>query len=169
MDVLVLQHPNERGKYYGTLKLLSALAKNVTVLRGVLFERNQILDAIGDRTPFILFPGPQAVSPQALTLTGKEILIVIDGTWSEAGKIFRRNECLSHFQSLKIEAQQSEYKIRKQPKPGCLSTIEATLAALEALPQESAQGLQACQALRGAFRTMVEQQLLFWPRTQLTF
>jgi DTW domain-containing protein YfiP len=170
IDVLVLQHPNERGKYYGTLKLLQALAVNVRVLRGVIFDRNELIDAIGDRSPYILFPGACAQPMSSVSTPQRSVLVIIDGTWSEAGKIYRRNEYLAHLPSVKLEHAVSNYRIRKQPKRGCLSTIEAAVLAIEALPNLGPQATQACETLKSAFNVMVEQQLLFWPeRPNFTF
>lgn len=166
IDVLVLQHPNERGKYYGTLKLLQALARNVSVLRGVLFDRNQLIDAIGPRSPYILYPGPAAQLMGSIDINCQPVLIVIDGTWSEAGKIYRRNEYLAQLPSVKLQDAVSTYRIRKQPKKGYLSTIEATISAMEALPVLDPKAQVACQTLKAAFNAMVEQQLKFWPTRQ---
>uniref|UniRef100_K3W5C5 tRNA-uridine aminocarboxypropyltransferase n=1 Tax=Globisporangium ultimum (strain ATCC 200006 / CBS 805.95 / DAOM BR144) TaxID=431595 RepID=K3W5C5_GLOUD len=104
----------------------------------------------------------------------KCLLVVIDGTWTEAKKIVfhnrvhldklaqSRRQAGRHFDFVCLDAdnvpKQSLYgDLRREPMEGCLSTLEAVAAALLVLePADSARGLH--DALVSAFRVMVEIQ-----------
>jgi len=65
-------------------------------------------------------------------------LIVLDGTWSQAGKLYRANPwlgALPHY--VLAPAAPTRYRIRLAPRPSYLSTIEAIVAALGVLELET--------------------------------
>mmetsp|Transcript_16335 Transcript_16335/g.46909 ORF Transcript_16335/g.46909 Transcript_16335/m.46909 type:complete len:376 (+) Transcript_16335:58-1185(+) len=131
-------------------------------------------DALG-QTPLLLFPGPDAITledPRALeelqsrsemlrrvpdsddereigpgssTAPSKFLLILIDGTWTQASSMVRKSSplllerCLP-IQFLSTEQQSLYHSMRKQPDAHCLSTLEAcgrTLPMLERLAIKS--------------------------------
>lgn len=67
-----------------------------------------------------------------------EGLILLDGTWSQAKTLWWRNAWLLKCQRAFLKpARPSLYgKLRKEPRPECLSTIEAVGAALTALGED---------------------------------
>ncbi len=67
-----------------------------------------------------------AVPANSLRLSAATTVIVIDGTWSEAKKIYRENTWIADLPHIALSPLlRSRYRIRKQPCPECLSTIEA--------------------------------------------
>ncbi|KAF1313528.1 Protein kinase, partial [Globisporangium splendens] len=104
----------------------------------------------------------------------KFLLVVIDGTWTEAKKIVfhnrmhldklaqTRREADHHFDFVCLDAdnvpKQSLYgDLRREPMEGCLSTLEAVAAALLVL-EPAGCGRGHYDALISAFRAMVEIQ-----------
>ena len=166
---LILQHPNERRKYYSTVRLLKSALTNLKVLQGVTFEGDGISAAIGGKQAYILFPSPDAADCSEVKLSADDTVIVIDGTWSEAGKILRRNPILDGIPRLSFRNEiRSEYQIRKQPKEHCLSTLECIAHLLTQNANHfglSPEGLPYERLLEG-FRTMVGKQLQYFPRMQ---
>ena len=70
------------------------------------------------------------------TLAHKELthLILIDGTWRKAKKIFMLSKNLHTLPSLKLAPlETSDYRIRKSPSENALSTLEAAVHALQFL------------------------------------
>lgn len=166
-DILVLQHPNEWRKYYGTLKVLKSIVTNCQVLRGIDFELSVFNQLLAGRRPFILFPGAQSSKCEDVELGSNNVLVAIDGTWDEAKKILFRNQFLQAIPKLSFARQIiSNYKIRKQPKDGCLSTIESVAHALLAIKGvQLNQGLmQNYQSLLEAFDRFVALQVQHWPK-----
>ncbi|MFN8390784.1 MAG: tRNA-uridine aminocarboxypropyltransferase [Bdellovibrionota bacterium] len=169
-NLLLLQHPHERRKYCSTTKLVMNAIRNARMLRGVEFDENEIRSAIADSSrTYLLYPSSNARPCETAHLDSDCTVIVIDGTWDEAQKIVYRNgfahrfECLSFQQSFR-----STYRIRKQPKDYCLSTLES-IAYLLKLNAE-ANGLYAqskiYDRLFDGFDRMVAQQLEHQPLTR---
>ena len=160
--LLILQHPNERRKKnFSTVPLLRLVLQNVQVLVGYTFDAEQLTplsEALSQgRQPLLLYPGPGAVSlddepsllkqespsklqnpssRQDMLQSDENLLIVVDGTWTEAKRMIRDspsllNKCqLVQFTN---EATSIYNSIREEPEPHCLSTLEACAKALRLL------------------------------------
>lgn len=166
-NFLLLQHPHERRKYHATAKLLLRALSNAALIRGIYFEKQQIDAALVGQKPYLLFPSKDAVDATEVKLDRHSTVIVIDGTWAEAGKILYRNQFLKQFQSLSFKAPlRSNFTIRKQPKENCLSTIESVghLLQLNARAFLDHSVAQRYNSLFDIFSKMVDQQLSHFPR-----
>ena len=116
-NLLILQHPHERRKYYGTAKIAAKAIRNSKLLRGIQFAPGEIERAISPKKPYLLYPGKDASDCESILLDQDDIVIVIDGTWDEAGKILYRNPMLKTLPRISFKnPYRSNYKIRKQPK-----------------------------------------------------
>ena len=185
-SLLVLQHPNERRKKnFSTVPLLRLVLENVQVMVGCKFEAEQIAplaEALQqDRQPLLLFPGPGSVPleelitsasmsdrstnsfPQPETvLSDESLVIVVDGTWTEAKNILRDsptlvNKCkLVQFAN---EATSIYNSIREEPKPHCLSTLEACSKVLQIL-EPSLETAVASKYLHGVLALHVNFHLV---------
>jgi DTW domain-containing protein YfiP len=81
-------------------------------------------------------------------------LVVLDATWRKSRRMLHLNPGLQALPRLSLDgAAPSAYRIRKAHKPGQLSTLEATCAALDRLEGGSAQR----QALLRAFDGFIEE------------
>ena len=185
-QILVLQHPNERKrKTISTVPLLPLTLSNVAVKVGYSFDADTLTpmrDAVANnRQPLLLFPGPSAVlldapsaedqstgccaSAAASNLLAKDkpaLLILIDGTWSEARAIARSSPTL--FSSCTQVAFSGESKalygsIRREPSVECVSTLEATCRCLRYLEPESTAVHAATCHLEDSMRGLVQKQL----------
>lgn len=166
-NVLILQHPNERKKYYSTTKLVTKALKNSRMLRGLVFEESLLSDTLRGQQPYLLFPGSSSVDCQQVTLEPHSTIIVVDGTWSEAGKIVNRNPILKTFPRVSFSTNlQSNYRIRKQPRKGYLSTLESIgyLLQMNARAAGKMQEAEQYSVLFDIFDKMVTQQLQHFPR-----
>lgn len=74
----------------------------------------------------LLFPSANAVELAKLDYEIKQ-LIVLDGTWAKARRMYYENPWLKLLPQLKLDLRkESLYSdVRHQPKSGCLSTIES--------------------------------------------
>jgi DTW domain-containing protein YfiP len=153
-------------KYYSTAKLAVGAITNARLLSGVEFEPHQIKAAVQGGKTFLLYPSAGAQNCEEVVLDSDSTVIVVDGTWEEAGKILFRNPELKEFPCLTFKQPlRSNYRIRKQPRDNYLSTIEsiAHLLKLNAAAHGlAAEGLLYDRLLAG-FDRMVEKQLRHVP------
>jgi DTW domain-containing protein YfiP len=171
-ELLILQHPNEHRKYYSTVKLVTQLLTNARVVRGVVFQEGEIESALSKigappQQTYLLYPGKDSTDCQKVHLDRTSTVIVIDGTWDEAGKIVYRNPILQSFPKISFsQSLESNYKVRKQPRPGYLSTLESIAHLLQINAQTTGQGMKAQEyaALFELFQIMVDRQLSYFPR-----
>ncbi|XP_050368800.1 uncharacterized protein LOC126786878 [Argentina anserina] len=106
----------------------------------------------------LLLPSKEAVSVSDLEAMEIKVknLIVLDGTWSEAKRMYVGNPWLKLLPHLRLDLDKlSLYnEVRVQPKPGLLSTIESIVYALKAVG-DSPEGLDN---LLDVFESMVGDQ-----------
>lgn len=161
-NVLIIQHPHERKKYYGTAKIVTSAISNSKLLRGLQFEPAYIEKIMDGQKPYILYPGKDSVDCEDIPLDTGNTIIAIDGTWDEAGKIMHRNPFLKTFPRLTFNRPfRSAYQIRKQPKPNYLSTLESIghLLKLSAQSMNDFELVKRYDSLFEGFQLMIAQQL----------
>ena len=169
--VLILQHPRERHVPINTARLARLSLPDAILRRAVDFETDPVVtDALtgrdGGPPPYLLFPGPNALDLATARPPGPITLVVLDGTWWQAGKLLRRNPRLATLPQLRLApAAPSRYRIRREPHDHCVATIEAIALALRALEGDDVDD-RAVAALLAPFDAMVEHQLAFRARVQ---
>ena len=108
--------------------------ENAELLVGTDFTRDARVNALLSDTaysPYVLYPGPDAVNFKALggggLPEGKKLLVfVIDGTWRGAQRVLRKSPNIRALPRLSFAGSyESRFIIKKQPLPHCVSTIEA--------------------------------------------
>ncbi|XP_017702189.2 uncharacterized protein LOC103723325 isoform X2 [Phoenix dactylifera] len=103
----------------------------------------------------LLFPSEKSISLEAVDFEVKHLL-VLDGTWSKAKRLYHENPWLKFLPHLKLESgKESLYsEVRHQPKAWCLSTIESIVCALKTLGGDK----DGLDNLLDVFASMVEDQ-----------
>jgi len=87
--------------------------------------------------PYIVFPGefvaPERVVSAVTVEEGKRpLFILLDGTWSEARKMFRKSPYLEHLPVLSLAPEQlSRYKLRRSKRDDHFCTAEVAALCLE--------------------------------------
>ncbi|SEM35253.1 conserved hypothetical protein [Pseudomonas sp. ok272] len=87
--------------------------------------------------PYIVFPGefvaPERVVTQVELQAGKRpLFILLDATWSEARKMFRKSPYLEHLPVLSLAPEQlSRYKLRRSKRDDHFCTAEVAALCLE--------------------------------------
>ncbi|WXL23995.1 DTW domain-containing protein [Ectopseudomonas mendocina] len=135
--VLILQHRSEAGHALNTARLAALGLVNSQLLVGEVFDGlHELLNQPGYRA-CLLFPGEQAQSLSQLVSGTDQVptlLVVPDGTWRKARKLLHLNPALAELPRVVLpEGLESRYRLRKAPKPGALSTIEAIVESLNTL------------------------------------
>lgn len=157
--VLILQHPRERRVAIGTAAMAARCLAGASVVVGTSVDAHPtVAAALADptRRAVLLWPGPDAVDVAAAPPTDPVTLVVVDGTWSTAKKLLTLNPAIAALPRYRIApAQPSEYRIRREPRAECLSTLEAIANALGVLEGDPA----PYRAMLTPFRAMVDTQL----------
>lgn len=158
--VTVLQHPRERFHAIGTARLARlGLANAVHHIPRAPVTRSLAIEHAPSPRAGLLFPRPDARDLADVPAAERPSeLIVLDGTWGQAGKLYRANpwlEGLPHY-ALSPTAP-TRYRIRRAPRAQYISTIEAIVSALRILEPETS-GLDD---LLAAFDLMIDEQIAY--------
>jgi len=159
--VVILQHPRESDVPINTARIAELVLSNCSLHVGLDFARDAgLAAALSDPAApaVLLYPSEDARDLALEPPPGPVTLVVIDGTWWQASKLFKLNPLLQALPRYGLApSAESRYRIRREPAAHCLSTIEALEAALSLL-ERRAGGLP--ELLR-PFDAMVETQLDF--------
>ncbi|CAE7214475.1 ABC1K1, partial [Symbiodinium sp. CCMP2456] len=171
--VVLFTHPKEKRRALGSGPLLQLCLSNITEFVGKEFpdplEDSALHDKLVEagRQPVLVYPGPKAVELvpgcQTEAFTSPVTLIFIDARWDQARIMLNRSAWLQGLPRLRLRRLRSRYRFRRQPEPGCLSTLEAAAEALQAL-EPGTSGLR--EALLAPFEEMIRLQSQFLPDQQ---
>ena len=155
-DVLILQHVGERFHPFNTARIVQKALRRCRLIvdhnRRLAAQHLPIRAGAG-----VLYPQANARSLTELPAAERPTqLVIIDGTWHQAKTIVRDVAQLRDLPCYRLTPSAAgQYRIRREPNAHSLSTLEATVAALQALEPDTA-GLDR---LLAAFNKMVENQL----------
>ncbi|WP_145010997.1 tRNA-uridine aminocarboxypropyltransferase [Pseudomonas oryzihabitans] len=155
--VLLLQHPSERRHPLNTARLAALGLVNAQLEIGDKFP--QLPRWLEGHEPWLLFPGPAAVSvdqlPSAAPAESPRLLVIPDGTWRKARLLLHANPLLAALPRLTLPTgPASRYRVRKAPAPEALSTVEAVVAALNVL-----EAPRCFDALLAPFEALIDGQI----------
>ncbi len=159
VHLIVLQHPSETKHPLNTVRIMKKSFKEMTVMIGEDFSADLRLNTLlsePKNSCALLYPGDDAVVLNNAE-SHKEIthLILLDGTWRKAKKIFMLSKNLHTLPSIKLALETtSDYRIRKAPSDQSLSTLEAATSALNFLEPK----LDTTAAIN-SFQKMVDFQI----------
>jgi DTW domain-containing protein YfiP len=149
--VVLLTHRIERTKSTNTGRLVAQLLAGSEVReRGELEPRERAPLPEGRR--LVLYPAPDAreLSPED---GGPVVLLVPDGNWNQARRAFNRDPDAKGAEPVKLpQGMPSRYGLRRAPRDGTLSTLEAVARALGIL-----EGAAIERQMMAAFDKWVER------------
>lgn len=104
----------------------------------------------------LLFPSKDSVCLDEVDFEIKHLL-VLDGTWAKARRMYYENPWLQFLPHLKLDMKTASLysEVRHQPKVGCLSTIESIVCTLKGIGGDDTGRLQN---LLDVFESMVVDQ-----------
>jgi len=176
IEFAILIHRLEIRRGIASGRMSHLCLKNSQLITGYDYTEDERVNAIINnpkKFPIILFPGPTSVNlshltmPERATIFPKDkepVILVIDGTWSTAGKTLRRSKNLHHLPRICFNPSgPSRFHVRMQPKEGCFSTLEAIHQTIEMLGPLRGFDVESREQdrLLYVFDKMVEQQLEF--------
>lgn len=160
--ITILQHVRERRHPLGTARIARLALEQCQYLVG-WYEpplEPPPAPAVPERTALLY---PSRTSTDITTLAAEdrpEHLIVLDGTWRNVRALYRAHEWLHELPQVHLPVSSpSRYRIRKAPRPGNLSTIEAIARALQILEPET----PGIEALLQTFESMIDEQIELMP------
>lgn len=149
-DWILLMHEDEVLKPTNTGRLVADVFPSCTqVFEWARTEAPEgLLPLLMDpnRLVVVIFPADGALTPaviahQAQLLNRRLTLVLLDGTWKQARKMFNRTPWLASFPCVAVPLQTALYSLRKAAHSGCLSTVEAAIGLLDHLDPAAGQAL----------------------------
>jgi hypothetical protein len=155
-ELLILQHVGERFHPFNTARVVqqSLVRCQLIVDHNRRFGQRKLPIQPGAG---LLYPDPSAPELGRLPVADRpRQLVIVDGTWHQAKTIVRDVPQLAALPRFRLNPDRpGQYRIRREPDLHSLSTLEATVYALQALEPETV-GLDQ---LLAAFQGMVDAQL----------
>jgi DTW domain-containing protein YfiP len=146
IEFAILIHPIEQRRRIATGRMAHLSLKGSHLIPGHDYTDSVRVNALIENPKnqcFILFPGPASANLTVLDQNAradlfqknkKPVLFVIDGTWATARKTMRVSENLKKLPRICFSPEKpSHFRVRKQPKPECVSTLEAIHHTIELL------------------------------------
>lgn len=158
--VTIVQHPRERFHAIGTARIARLGLERVRVevpRNGAL--QNLTLPDLARPGMGLLFPRAGSVDLADLEAADRPSeLVILDGTWPHARRLYDANPWLGKLPHFHLTPDApSRYRIRKPPRPGYISTIEAIVAALRIVEPDT----DGFDRLIGLFDTMIDEQVVY--------
>lgn len=159
--VVILQHPRESDVAINTARLAELQLERAELHVGIKLDdapllRTRLSDP--EAPAILLYPGEDARDLAVTPPPGACTLVVLDGTWWQAKKLFQNNPELARLPRYALSpSSPSRYRIRREPAVHCISTIEAIAEALALLEP----GGFDREGLLAAFEAMVDHQLRY--------
>lgn len=154
--VVFLQHPRESRVAIGTARIAHLGLARSELHEGVEFAAHpRLRELISRPGTALLFPGPGAVSPDAVERP-PETLLILDGTWPQARKMMALNPFLASLPRIGfLPRRPGNYRIRREPSVHCVATVEAVVEVLAAWEG----GEERFGPMIRAFESMVDRQI----------
>lgn len=175
MTFVILTDPLEFRRRIASGRMAHLCLQNSFYQVGRNFSENTVVNALlNDKAnhSIILYPAPGATAlhtisaPERATLFPPEkrlVVFLLDGTWNTAAKMYRQSRNLSPLPKYFFTPPRaSNFRIRKQPKAECVSTLEAIHHTIELLGPGRHFNLSSGEhhRLLHVFDRVVEEQLV---------
>lgn len=165
--VIILQHKDEVRHPIGSAIIADLSLKNCTRYVGEDFSFNQELNQIlvNDlKKVFLVFPAEAALPLSSFKqdhvteddVLNQYVFIFIDASWRKARKIRHLSTNLHKLRAIELDKlEESNYRIRKEPGPGLVSTLESIVSLLSCLESDP----EKYQPLSDVFNEMIDSQV----------
>ena len=180
---IILIHPDETRRSVATGRMAHLYLKGSRLIDGIDFsDHREVNELLADPAlhPVLLYPHPRATNlnqlphPDRARIFPRDkrlVIFVLDGTWRNARKMLHLSDCLRRLPMISLTAATpSAFHVRKQPRAGCLATIEAIHQLIDLISMPSNLPTRPHDAMLEAFRFMVDMQIAgearFWRETR---
>ena len=176
VEIILLQHPKEVAHPKGSADLLLTSLAQSQLFIGENFDEHDAFQSFLQTTNkqlYVVFPSEKAVEltphiEHGCHVDGEQTrslsdtaLVIIDGTWKKAYKMFQLSKCLQQLPQRSLPSGiNGQYDMRKTQKANALSTLEATCYALSTVEGAT----EDYTALIESFAQYNQHQLSFRPK-----
>ena len=174
---IILSQPREAKHRLGTGRMAHLCLANSALFQGVDFsDDDRVNREIGDSAncPVLLHLSRFSINLSRLveserqrlfTHDRKLVVFVLDGTWKSVRKMIRLSKNLARLPTICFDPPTpSAYRIRREPRPQCYSTIEAIHQVIELFTFEAAPYgpfSRPHDTMLGVLRSVIERQLTY--------
>jgi DTW domain-containing protein YfiP len=166
---VLLMHPKEFKKTKnGTGRFTHISLPNSSLFIGIDFNNHTAINEMINNPAhncFVLYPHINSIKLNSVNIQDEDktnIIFIIDSTWACSKKILAVSKNISSLPKISFEhTKSSAFKIKEQPNPYCLSTIESTLCVLELLNKHKIEKIEEIkfEKFLEPFTQMVEYQI----------
>jgi DTW domain-containing protein YfiP len=165
-----LMHPYEHKRVRANTGRLTHLClANSELHLGIGFDGHEAVQALitdPQNFPVLLYPGRESRDlskgelPVADLADRRLVVFLLDATWRLVRPMFRNSLSLQRLPRIMFSnAAPSRYTIKRQPEPGCLSTLEATHELLVVLERSGLDAYPQPEQLLELFQRMQDFQI----------
>lgn len=162
---VILMHPMEyKHIKNGTGRLTHLQLKNSSIIDGINFSSHKkVNELIATKKCYLLYPGEEAINLSVEAPKSYEceenVIFILDATWPCAKKMLKLSDNLRKLDRLSFDnSNPSEFLIKQQPHPMCLSTIESVKLVIDELNKFCLETTNLDQFLL-PFKKMIEYQI----------
>jgi DTW domain-containing protein YfiP len=154
--IVILQHPRERFHPIGTTRIARLALRRVRVESCAPWTDGDPVRARLPGDAALLYPTTGALDLTALpSAVRPRHLVLLDATWFHAKKMYDAHAWLRSLPRVSLTpSRPSAYRIRRQPRPHCIGTLEAIVDALRILEPDT----QGLDGLLRSFDAMIARQ-----------
>ncbi len=154
--VYILQHPKEVSHAIGTARIAQlSLQVCETTIAETPEQQKAFEEQLIDTQPLLVYPGEYSQSVVELDKNTVRPLVFLDGSWRKTRRMLHESNLLASLPRITTPMPLSRYKIRKEPVPEAVSTVEAIVEVLGILEQDS----DKFQPLLNTMDWMIAQQI----------
>lgn len=174
---VILMHPYEFKRVKANTGRLTHLCLRDSELHlGIGFDEHDAVQALirdPKNFPVLLYPGRDAIDLSTVPKDGAQlstlrtqletrrlVVFLLDATWRLVRPMLRTSLSLQRLPRIMFsQAAPSRFVIKRQPEPGCLSTLEAAHELLVALDRSGLDAYLQPEQLLGLFQRMQDFQI----------
>lgn len=135
--VWILQHPAEARHALGTARIAALGLRDCTLAVSALPDATHPFATV-EPSPVLIYPGPSSLPLHELALGPHRPLLFIDATWRKSRRMLMENPWLEALPRYALPSPPpSRYRIRREPNPEAISTLEAIVHCLNVLEGDS--------------------------------
>ena len=155
-NVLILQHRRERFHPFNTARIVHRALTNSSLIADYTRDLAAIPLNFSNQAG-LLYPGPDTIPLETLLPNERpRQLVIVDGTWHQAKTLVRDIPALGSLPRYALSpTSPGRYRIRREPTAEALSTLEATVSALQMLEPDT----PGLDKLTSVFDSMIDAQL----------
>jgi DTW domain-containing protein YfiP len=134
--VCILQDPQEQRHPLGTARIAQLGLQNCQ-LHVVTDGSEAFAASLFPHPPALIYPGKDSQALRELPAQPIQTLVFIDATWRKSRRLLLESEALQALPRYALtHTPPSRYRIRREPEPGALSTLEAIVWSLSWLERQ---------------------------------